>query len=370
MLSVTGYRAFTTKAFSPVFLARSMGVFQTLDRTLIIAEIGNNHEGDIAVARDLVLRAADTGVDAVKFQTFIPEHYCSVRDAARMETLNRFRLSFDQFAELAELARSKGLLFLSTPFDLESARFLGTVVDAIKIASGDNTFYPLIETAAAAAKPMIISTGLAGHDEIARAVDCAERAWRAKGVAPGLALLHCVASYPVPEDQANLGAIRTLADGFPKCTAGYSDHTIGADAAVLAVGLGARVIEKHFTLDTNFSDFRDHQLSADPEMMQTLVTAVRRAETMIGDGVLGTMPCEEPMLTPVRRSVVAARDLAAGETVSAEDVTWVRPGGGIPPGGEDGVIGRTLHRDVAQGDMIQSDILADILADTLADTPD
>ena len=332
-------------------------MFKYLDRTLVIAEVGNNHEGDFTVACDLVDRAAETGVDAVKFQTFIPEHYCSVRDEARMATLNRFRLSYGQFADLADRARAKGLLFLSTPFDLESAAFLGTIVDAIKIASGDNTFYPLIRKAAETGKPMIISTGLADENDMIRAVACARDTWERLGTSPDLALLHCVASYPVPADQANLAAVRSMAAAFPDLTIGYSDHTIGPEAAVLAVALGARIIEKHFTLDTAFSDFRDHQLSADPAAMTALVAAVRHAEALMGTGVLGAMPCEEPMLTPVRRSVVAARDLNAGERIATADVTWVRPGGGIPPGGEDQVIGRRVRQAVAQGAMITSEFL-------------
>jgi len=332
-------------------------VFPTLDSTLIIAEIGNNHEGSIVVARELIVRAAETGVDAVKFQTFVPEHYCSVRDTARMETLNRFRLTYDQFAELAEFARSKGLMFLSTPFDLKSAAFLGTIVDAIKIASGDNTFYPLIREAAKTGKPLIISTGLADREDMTKAVACAQDTWIRQGTTGDLALLHCVASYPVPTGQANLAAIRTMIDTFPDLPIGYSDHTIGPEAAVLAVALGAQIIEKHFTLDTAFSDFRDHQLSADPTALAALVQAVRATETMLGDGILGAMPCEGPMLSAVRRSVVAARDLAAGAPVSAVDITWVRPGGGIPPGGEDQVIGRRLRQAVAQGDMIKPEYL-------------
>tara|TARA_R110001592_G_scaffold161973_1_gene394879 strand:+ start:25412 stop:26413 length:1002 start_codon:yes stop_codon:yes gene_type:complete len=332
-------------------------VFKTLNRTLIIAEVGNNHEGDFSVACELVDRAAETGVDAVKFQTFIPEHYCSARDEARMATLNRFRLTYNQFADLAARARAKGLLFLSTPFDLESATFLGTIVDAIKIASGDNTFYPLIRKAAETGKPMIISTGLADHDTMTKAATCARDTWSQMGATPDLALLHCVASYPVPTDQANLAAIRTMIGAFPDLTIGYSDHTIGPEAAVLAVALGARIIEKHFTLDTAFSDFRDHQLSADPPALAALVQAVRRTEMMLGDGILGAMPCEGPMVPAVRRSVVAARDLVQGEQISLNDITWVRPGGGIPPGGEDQAIGRRLRQAVAQGDMIKSEFL-------------
>ena len=271
------------------------------DQVLVIAEIGNNHEGDFGLARDLVGLAAEAGCDAVKFQTFRPEHYVSRKDAARFQRLEGFRLSQDQFAELADLARAAGLLFASTPFDLESAAFLGGVVDFMKIASGDNTFYPLMEAAAASARPLAFSTGLADRDQIARAKRTIEDVWAADGGTPGLAILHCVASYPVPAAEANLAAVAALAAAFPDAVAGYSDHTVGITAAQAAVVLGARVIEKHFTIDNHYSDFRDHQLSADPETMKRLVAGVREAEAMRGTGGLGPQPCEGDGLEAMRR---------------------------------------------------------------------
>lgn len=323
-------------------------------RTRVIAEIGNNHEGDIGVARELVQAAAAAGVDAVKFQTFIPENYTTVLDRDRQARLRGFQLSFDQFAELAELTRGLDLGFISTPLDLDSARFLGGIVDAIKIASGDNTFYPLIACAAESGKPMIISTGIADEAEIAKAVACARAVWARTGAGGDLTLLHCVVSYPAAPDQANLAAVGTLRARFPDETIGYSDHTIGAEAACLAVALGAEVLEKHFTLDNNYSDFRDHQVSADPDAMRAFVDAVRRTEAMLGAGPLGTMPCEEENITPVRRSLCAARDLPAGAVLGPDDVNWVRPGGGIPPGGEAAALGKKLTRALAQGEMVQA----------------
>ncbi len=333
----------------------SQGFFEFRSGALIIAEIGNNHEGDFALARDLVARAADAGADAVKFQTFRPEHYVSRNDTARFERLQGFQFSEDQFTELATVAREAGLLFGSTPFDLASAHFLGGLVDFIKIASGDNTFYPLIEVAAASAKPMIFSTGLADHTQISRAKQAIDAVWGDAGVTPGLAILHCVASYPVPETQANLRAIPALAEAFPDVAAGYSDHTAGITAALAAVSLGARVIEKHFTIDNNYSDFRDHQLSADPETLKHLVAGVREVEAMLGNGDLGTQPCESDGIEAMRRSIVARHDIPAGTTIGADDITWVRPGGGIPPGDEDKVVGRTAKRDITADAMVNLD---------------
>jgi N,N'-diacetyllegionaminate synthase len=327
-------------------------VFKDLTRTLVIAEVGNNHEGDMGVARELVDRAAETGADAVKFQTFIAEKFTAPSDPARFARLKKFQLSFDQFAELAERARAKGLMFFSTPLDLDSARFLATIVDALKIASGDNTFWPLIECCAESGKPMIISTGISGQTEIQEAVDRVSAVWSAKGQNGDLALLHCVVSYPAPPEQANLGAIRSLQTAFPNQTIGYSDHTMGLDAAVAAVAMGARVIEKHFTLANDYSDFRDHQLSANPEDMARLVQRIRTVDAMSGDGVLGCLACEQDLVTPVRRSIAAARDLPAGRVIAADDIVWIRPGGGFAPGREAEVLARTLTQAVASGEMI------------------
>lgn len=332
-------------------------MFTERTRTLIIAEVGNNHEGDFEVAKELIDRAAETGVDAVKFQTFLPELFTSRADPARFQRLQKFQLSFDQFAELAVRARSRGLLFISTPLDLKSAEFLSGIVDAMKIASGDNTFWPLIRAAARSGRPMIISTGISGRAEIQQAVDAVEATWSETGNASELALLHCVVSYPAPPAQANLAAITALRRVFPRQSIGYSDHTIGIDAAVTAVALGARVIEKHFTLANDFSDFRDHQLSADPKAMTELASRIRDLESMLGNGELGTMACENELVTPVRRSIAAATDLPAGHRLAAGDIIWIRPGSGIPPGQEDRVIGRSLTRAVAAGDMILPDLL-------------
>lgn len=329
-------------------------MFNDSSRTFVIAEVGNNHEGDMDAARELVDRAAETGVDAVKFQTFIAEKFSSSSDAARFARLKQFQLSFDDFTELADRARKNGLKFISTPLDLESARFLATTVDAIKIASGDNTFWPLIECCAESGKPMIVSTGISGQAEIQEAVDRVSAVWRANGANEDLALLHCVVSYPAPPDQANLGAIKTLSGTFPGQTVGYSDHTMGLDAAVAAVAMGARVIEKHFTLANDYSDFRDHQLSANPGDMSELVRRIRAVEAMAGDGALGCLDCERDLVTPVRRSIAAARDLPAGHVVETADLMWIRPGGGIAPGRETDVLNHRLTRAVSSGEIFNA----------------
>jgi sialic acid synthase SpsE len=329
-----------------------IGGFDTDERVLIVAEIGNNHEGDVGVARELVERAAAAGADAVKFQTFRPEHYVSRLDKERFARLERFRLTFDDFSDLARLAHDRRLLFVSTPFDLDSAAFLGGVADAIKISSGDNDFAPLLVRAAHTCLPMIVSTGLAEIESIRRTVQLVRHEWSGKN--HGLAVLHCVSAYPVPDAEVHLRAISSLASELD-CVVGYSDHTDGVDAAPLAVALGARLIEKHFTLDKQYSEFRDHRLSADPKELAEIVRRIRLAETLLGATGKQVQPSERPGLVALRRSVAALHDLSDGHLLTAGDLTWVRPGGGLRPGEENRLIGRRLRRAVVAGEQLAVD---------------
>lgn len=328
-----------------------IGNFDTARHVLIVAEIGNNHEGNFDAARKLVRMAAECGADAVKFQTFRAEQYVSRLDDSRFKRLKSFELSYPQFAELAALAHSLRLLFISTPFDLESAAFLENIVDAYKVASGDNNFYPLLEKIARTGKPMIVSTGLSDAEQVNETVGFIRKQWEKSSVAGQLALLHCVSSYPVPPDQVNLLSIRFQQETFA-CTVGFSDHTVGNEAAVLAVALGAQIVEKHFTLVKNFSTFRDHQLSADPPEMNDLVRRIHNASSMLGVQGKTIQPCEQEAVSAMRRSVIAGRDLPAGHSVSMVDLAWVRPGGGLPPGAEGILIGRKLKRRATAGEKL------------------
>jgi len=331
-----------------------IGSFDTSERVLVIAEIGNNHEGSVGRARSLVEEAAAIGVDAVKFQTFRTEHYVSRSDEERFQRLERFRLTESEFIELAELAHRLGVLFISTAFDLESGRFLADIADCVKAASADNDFYPLLDVLARTNRPLIVSTGLADLEQLERTASFVESA---RGTAENLAFLHCVSSYPVPEDEINLRAIGMLAERFPSWTVGYSDHTLGMDAAVLSVVAGARIIEKHFTLDKQASDFRDHQLSADPPQLRELLRRIRAAETLAGRAEKVVQPSEKDGGVALRRSIIAARDLRSGQVLADADITWVRPGGGLPPGEEHLLLNKTLTRDVAAGERLdRSDV--------------
>jgi sialic acid synthase SpsE len=242
-------------------------------------------------------------------------------------------------------------MFLSTPFDVDCVEWLEPLVPAFKIASSDNTFTPLLEQVAATGKPLLVSTGLATAETIAALLATVHAAWSHHGLPPpGLALLHCVVSYPTPDAEAGLAAIPLLAE-YAGVTPGYSDHTLGIDAAVLAVAAGARVIEKHFTLEKSRTSFRDHALSADPADLRLLVDRVRHATVLMGAARLGGRECERASATAVRRSLAARNDLQPGHVVQAADLVWLRPGTGIAVGQEARVIGRTLRSTVSAGQL-------------------
>ena len=323
--------------------------FDTDERVLVVAEIGNNHEGDVGVARELVEAAADAGADAVKFQTFRVDAFVSPSDAERYERMSRFQLAPEEFGELAELAHARSLLFLSTALDLESVDVLAPVVDAYKVASGDIDFLPLLERVAAVGKPVVLSTGQSELPEIERAV---------RVLGGGVGVLQCVSSYPAPEAEVNLRAIATLAARLPDCTVGFSDHTVGLEAAPLAVACGARIVEKHATLDKAYSSFRDHALSADPGELRELVVRIRGAEDMLGTAEKAVQPSERDARTALRRSIAAARALPAGHVLETADLIWTRPADGMRPGDEDRLLGRALRRAVAQGEHLRPDDVA------------
>lgn len=323
-----------------------IGHLDTDERVVVVAEIGNNHEGDARVAAELVDRAAEAGADAVKFQTFRTDRFVSPEvGRERYERLRGFELRAEDFAELAQRAHGVGLAFLSTPLDLVSVDVLEPLVDAFKIASGDNDFIALLDRVAASAKPVIVSSGASDFEGIRAAVE--RLSGRAAG---GVAVLHCVSAYPAPPDEVNLAVIPSLSE--LGAVVGYSDHTVGLAAAPLAVTLGARIVEKHLTLDHAYSDFRDHALSADPAEFAQLVERVREAERLLGDGEKRLQPSEEASAEAIRRSIAAARDLSEGHVLEPADLTWLRPGGGLRPGRESELLGRRLRRDVPAGALI------------------
>ena len=213
----------------------------------------------------------------------------------------------------------------------------------------------MIEMIANTGKPIILSAGLTDLNEIKKTQTYIQEIWNKKGINQEMSILHCVVSYPTQPHEANLLAIQELKN--LNVVVGYSDHTLGIDAAVLSVALGARIIEKHFTIDKQFSEFRDHQLSADPQDFKLLTQNVKNSIELLGMPVKFVQPSEKEMLLPVRRSIVASCDLEEGTNLKWEHLTWVRPGNGLSPGKETEVLGKTLMKSVRRGDMILPHIL-------------
>lgn len=319
---------------------------------MLVAEIGNNHEGDRTLALELVAAAAEVGADAVKVQIIDPMRLVNHSQAERIAHLSRFRLSPDTFAEMAALAESKGVLFMGSAFDVHSLEVVAPLLAAIKIASGDLDFAPLLVKAAGLGKPILLSTGMATLDEIQTAVQTiAAYLPAARPLSETLALLHCVSLYPAPLVEANLRAIITLHESFG-LTVGYSDHTLGIEAAVASLALGARLVEKHFTLDKTRTTFRDHALSADRDDLCRLAVVVHDFDKLLGTGEKCPSKTEEEMAAVARRSIVAARDLPAGTILSNDNLDCVRPRNGLPSSALAGLVGRTLRVALKMHDLI------------------
>lgn len=329
-----------------------IGSHDLTQRALIIAEIGANHEGDVAAAERLIRLAARAGVDAVKFQTYRADKIVSRTDPDRQAHFARLELSNEAFRQLDHIAREEGVLFLSTPFDRESVDFLNPLVPAFKVASGDLTAGPLLTQVAEMGKPILLSTGMSSEEEIAQALESIAGIIGEAALKERAVLLHCVSSYPTPPDQANLASIPFLRDRFGLLV-GYSDHTLGVQACEAAVALGAVVIEKHFTDSKTGRTLRDHALSAEPDEMATLVERIRKLEPMLGHYGKAPMPAEVDNRQSMRRSVAAARPIPAGTVIAGEMLTVLRPAEGIPPSEFGRVIGRHAARDLAEGDILR-----------------
>jgi len=216
---------------------------KNLKKTIIVAEVGNNHEGNFKIAKKLIKEARNSGADIVKFQMFNPKFTISEKDFQRIKILKKFLFTKNQFKALSNYSRSIGIKFFCTPFDIEGARFLNKIQNIFKISSGDNNFYPLINEIAHFNKTIILSTGMSTIPEIKKVKNFIFKAWGKNIKKCDLILLHCVSDYPVKANEANLKAILNLKKNFPDCIIGYSDHTVGIEAAIGAAALGATIIE-------------------------------------------------------------------------------------------------------------------------------
>jgi len=295
--------------------------FENLKKTFIVAEIGNNHEGSFELACKLINKAKEAGVDAVKFQTFKTEDFIHPSEKKRFKILKKFELTNENFYKLSVISKKKGLKFISTPFDLKSAVFLSNLVDLFKIASGDNNYNKLIETVLKYKKPTLISTGLLNFTELLNLYKFIKSK---KFSLSRLAFLHCVSAYPVPDNEINLLSIKFLKEKFP-ITVGFSDHTLGLYASVAAIVLGAKIVEKHFTIDNNFSRFRDHKISLNPHDMKKLVNSIRLIEKMLGKNEKKIQSCESKNLFSIRRSLYASRNIYKNSIININDVNILRP---------------------------------------------
>lgn len=325
------------------------------NKTFIIAEIGNNHEGNYQLAKKMINLASKSGVDAVKFQTYKTSFFINKNDKKRFKKLKNFELSYAQFKNLKKIANKLGLLFISTPFDLESANFLSKNSDIIKIASSDNNFFKLIDVVLKSKKPVIVSTGLANISEIKRIVLLAKKILKSK-FNKNFALLHCVSAYPVEPKYANLNSIKFLKEKF-NCIIGYSDHTIGNEASLVAISLGAKIIEKHFTLNNNYSNFRDHKISLNPKDMQKMISSTRRVENMIGNYDKKISINEKKNYSSMRRSIYFDKKLKKGTILKRQDLKIVRPYKILEPNDLSKVLGKKLKKDAQESELVTLKIL-------------
>lgn len=326
-------------------------------RPFIIAEIGNNHEGDPARAVELVEAAVEAGADAVKAQIIDPTRLVNRSQADRIAQLTRFRLKPEVFEDMARRVRAHGRVFFASVFDCSTLRDVLPLLDAVKIASGDLDFDPMLEIAAASGKPVILSTGMATMPEIVHAKEVVAAALPAGASIEGnLAVLHCVSLYPTPLESANLAAIPRLSRSLG-LTVGYSDHTLGLEAALVALALGSRIIEKHFTLNKRQSDFRDHALSAEPDEFAELSRVARIFDAMLGNGAREDAQADSVSRPIIRRSIVAARALPFGAVLSSDDLDFVRPADGLSPTEARRLIGRRLSTPIALHERITDAVL-------------
>ncbi len=325
----------------------------------IIAEAGVNHNGSIELALKLVDAAKEAGADCIKFQTFKSEKLVSrnaqkaayqkaaTGDSSQQEMLKKLELSYDAFMQLKDYCDSKGICFLSTPFDPDSIDFLNTIdMPFWKIPSGEVTNLPYLTALAKTGKPVVMSTGMCSMEEIAAAI----RVLRENG-AKEIRLLHCNTEYPTPFEDVNLRAMETMRNAFG-LEVGYSDHTRGIEVPIAAVAMGAAIIEKHFTLDRNMEG-PDHKASLEPDELKTMVSSIRHIEKALGTGEKTPSPSERKNMAVARKSIVAATDIRKGEILTETNLTVKRPGSGISPMRWWEVLGTAAKRDFREDEQIE-----------------
>lgn len=331
------------------------------NKTFIIAEAGVNHNGDIRLAKELIDVAVDAGADAVKFQTWKTELLVAedakmadyqIQNTQREETqfqmLKRLELSYDDFTELKSYCDNKSIFFMSTPDEEQSATFLDSLQSIFKIGSGELTNTPFLRHIANLAKPVILSTGMGYLSEVEHAVATLRDAGLSLDM---ITVLHATTDYPTAPEDVNLLAMKTIEQAFPGICVGYSDHTLGIEIPVAAVALGAKVIEKHFTLDKTMAG-PDHKASLNPQELAHMVTAIRNIDKALGDGWKVPTRNEQQNRNIVRKSLVAGKAITSGSIITADMLEIKRPGNGISPMRWDEVLGSVAKKDYQAGELI------------------
>lgn len=332
-----------------------------MSSTFIIAEAGVNHNGDINLAKKLIDVAFDAGVDAVKFQTWKTELLVTEdarmanyqientqREETQFQMLKRLELNYSDFILLKEYCDEKNIIFMSTPDEEQSATFLNNLQNIFKIGSGELTNTPYLRHIASFGKPIILSTGMGNLSEIEHALFTLTKAGMNLS---DITVLHATTDYPTAPCDVNLLAMTTISNAFPGVAIGYSDHTLGIEVSIAAVALGAKIIEKHFTLDKKMVG-PDHKASLTPEELKKMVEAIRNIDQALGHG--WKMPTEAEKLNRdiVRKSIVAGRDIPVGTLLSPDILEIKRPGNGIPPIRWDEVVGMVAKKNYSKGDLI------------------
>ena len=331
-----------------------------MDKVLIIAEAGVNYNGSLDLAYKMVDAAKKAGADIVKFQTGIPEKVMSRfaekadyqkkttgEHESQLEMVRKLMLKLDDFIPLKKYCEDREIKFLSTPFDLSSIDFLDELgCNMWKIPSGEITNLPYLLRIAKTNKQVIMSTGMSTREDVAAALDVLK-----KNGSGEVTLLHCTTEYPAPFSDVNLKAMNTLREQF-HCKVGYSDHTLGIEIPIAAVAMGATVIEKHFTLDRNMKG-PDHKASLEPNELSAMVKAIRNIELALGTEVKKPSASEKKNMTIARKSIIAARNIKAGEILTEENLTTKRPGNGISPMKWFDVIGTKATKDFAEDELIK-----------------
>jgi len=328
---------------------------------VIIAEAGVNHNGSLAAAQELVKVAADCGADYVKFQTFsaidVVTQYADLAEyqkagasnKTQYEMLSGLELKQEWHYVLMEVAKTEGIKFLTTSFDLDSAQFVESLgLGIFKIPSGEIINLPYLRFIGNLNRQILLSTGMSTLGEIEAALNVLEKAGTAR---EKITLLHCVTEYPAPIEEANLAVIPTLKTSFG-VDVGYSDHTLGTVAPIAAAALGASVIEKHFTLDRN-AEGPDHRASLEPYELVAMVKGIRQVEQSLGSGFKVPSPSEIKNREIARRSIVARTEIKKGEIFSEKNLTTKRPGNGISPMRIDDLIGRDAPRNFGIDELIE-----------------